>query len=79
VSNPIAIEAHVNSLPIVLQNRTEWETSLERVTRIRQMLERTGFDADRIKRVTRHGDKSPRVDNLMAIRNNRISIIFLRL
>ena len=79
VTNPIAIEAHVNSLPIVLQNRTEWETSLERATRIRQMLERTGFDADRIKRVTGHGDKSPRVDNLMAIRNNRISIIFLRL
>ena len=46
VTNPIAVEAHVNSLPIVLQNRTEWETSLERATRIRQMLERTGFDAD---------------------------------
>ena len=78
VTNDIAIETHVSASPIVLQEHREWKTSFERASAVRLYLEQQGMDAQRIKRMTGHADRSPVAGNPMAKRNSRISLIFLR-
>ena len=78
VTNSVAIEGHVQAQPIVLADSTVWGQSMENATVMRRLLETAGLQSDRVQRVTGHADREPAVRNPMAIRNNRLEIIFLR-
>lgn len=78
VSNDIAIEGHVSADPVVQMTPTAWPQSIRRADKTRSLFLGNGMDKDRIARITGHGDQKPAVSNEMAIRNNRIKIIFLR-
>lgn len=76
--NKIAIGGHTRSAPVVLAENPVWDVSTARANVLRKLLEDRGLARDRIKRMTGHADKSPAVSNPMALRNNRLEIIFLR-
>lgn len=78
VVNYIAVEGHVRARPLVLINNPVWSLSAARATRMRQLLEQSGFNPERVQRVTGNADREPVVTNTMAIRNNRIEVILLR-
>ncbi|WP_299047505.1 flagellar motor protein MotB [uncultured Tateyamaria sp.] len=78
VKNNVAVEGHVPAQPIVIAERATWQSSVARANAMRVLLEQTGVDSQRIARVTGHADREPAVRNPMAVRNNRIEIIFLR-
>ena len=78
VTNAVAIEAHTRAAPWVLKNNPVWDLSTARANRTRISLQSTGFDPARINRVTGYADREPAVRDPMAIRNNRLEIIFLR-
>ncbi|QBF29685.1 flagellar motor protein MotB [Thalassococcus sp. S3] len=78
VTNPIAIGGHVSAQPIVLAENPVWELSSARAERMRQLFGRTQLDPERIRRVTGHADRTPVVQNTMAVRNNRIEVTLLR-
>ncbi|KIC49616.1 flagellar motor protein MotB [Tateyamaria sp. ANG-S1] len=78
VKNDIAVEGHVPAQPIVVAERSTWRMSVARADAVRQLLKQTGVETDRVARVTGHADREPAVKNPMAMRNNRIEIIFLR-
>jgi len=78
VTNPVAVEAHVRAVPIVLRNNPVWEISAARAQTVRALLMQSGLDPARMARVTGHADRDPAVRNPMAVRNNRVEIIFLR-
>ena len=78
VTNGIAIGGHVSAVPIVRIRSEVWETSAARATAVRGLLESTGIDPARVKRVTGHADREPVVTDTMAARNNRIEVILLR-
>lgn len=75
----IAIGAHTKSAPVVLADNPVWSLSAERANAVRIMLENRGLARDRFKRQTGHADKSPMVKNPMALRNNRVEIVLLRM
>ena len=78
VTNPVALESHVASPPIVLANKPQWRTTSERAVMARESLIDIGFDPTRVARVTGHADQEHAVRNPMAARNNRLELIFLR-
>lgn len=78
VENGIAIGGHVQAEPVVLANRIAWQLSMTQATAMRNLIEQTGIEATRIKRVTGHADRESAVRNPMAIRNNRIEVVLLR-
>ncbi|WP_306153143.1 flagellar motor protein MotB [Roseovarius sp. MMSF_3281] len=78
VQNGVAVEGHIRAAPVVLAYNPVWELSAERANAMRQLLQDRGLAPDRIQRVTGHADREPAVRNPMAIRNNRIEVIFLR-
>lgn len=78
VTNGIAIGAHVPAQPVVLARNSTWDASAAQATEMRVLLERFGTEAARIQRVTGHADREPAARNPMAIRNNRLEIVFLR-
>lgn len=78
VSNQIAIEGHVAKVPVVRIDDPVWDWSADRAFRISELLTGYGLEPDRLRRVTAYGDREPIVDNLMADRNNRIEVIYLR-
>lgn len=78
VSNSIAIETHVSASPVVLRKHLEWKTSMERASIARQYMEQKGMEPKRINRMTGYADRSPIAGNPMAVRNSRVSIVFLR-
>ncbi|MCG7521695.1 flagellar motor protein MotB [Ruegeria sp. Ofav3-42] len=78
VKNAIAVEGHVRASPVVLVHNPAWDLSTARAQTIRQMLQDKGVTAQRLDRVTGHADRELSVENPMAVRNNRIEIIFLR-
>ena len=78
VRNLVAIEGHVRAYPVVMANNPVWTLSAERAQAMRTLLESAGLDPERIRRVTGHADRRPAVNNLMALRNNRLEIIVLR-
>jgi chemotaxis protein MotB len=77
-ANPLAIEGHVRTFPIVRATDPRWELSMARAGRMRLMLEAAGLDPARVGRVTGHADRRPAADNPMAARNNRLELILLR-
>ena len=78
VENAVAVEGHVPAQPIVVAERETWKRSMARADAMRVLLEQSGVATARIERVTGHADREPAVKNPMAVRNNRIEVIFLR-
>jgi chemotaxis protein MotB len=78
VSNPVAVEAHIKANPVVLKDNPVWDISTERAQVLREMLKASGLAPERVARVTGHADRDPAVRNPMAVRNNRVEVIFLR-
>ncbi|NSX56693.1 flagellar motor protein MotB [Parasulfitobacter algicola] len=78
VENNIAIEGHSRTKPIVLLENPIWETTMDRAGRVRQIMESSGFDAVRLKRLIGNADREPITEDRMSVRNDRIEIILLR-
>ncbi len=78
VTNSIAVEGHVQSAPVVLAHNPVWDLSTARAQSTRQLLQNKGIQPQRLDRVTGHADRELSDKNPMAVRNNRIEIIFLR-
>ena len=77
-ANPLAIEGHVRTFPIVRAVDPRWDLSVARAGRMRLLVEEAGLDPARIGRVTGHADRRAATDNPMAVRNNRLELILLR-
>lgn len=78
VTNDLAIGAHVRSRPLVLKENPVWDSSQERATQMRLLMEGNSVDPARVQRVTGHADREPVVRDPMALRNDRIEIVLLR-
>ncbi len=78
VTNEVAIGGHVRSQPVVLAQNPVWDSSAQRATRARLMLEDAGVSPQRMDRVTGHADREPVHVNPMATRNDRVEIVLLR-
>lgn len=78
VTNAVAVGGHIRAHPVVLANNPVWELSGSRAGRMRRLLEGSGMEPDRIRRVTGHADRQLAVMDPMASRNNRIEVILLR-
>lgn len=79
VINPLAIEGHTRTYTVVQATDPRWTLSSSRADRVRLMLGDAGFDPGRVSRVTGHADRQPAAQNPMAVRNNRLELILLRL
>ncbi|WP_375257690.1 flagellar motor protein MotB [Citreimonas sp.] len=78
VRNDIAIGAHTASFPLVVAADPVWDISGARARAVQGLLLQAGMDEQRLSRVTAHADRKPVDVNPMAVRNNRIEIVFLR-
>jgi len=78
VTNQIAVGGHVRANPVVQATNPVWSLSAARADRMRTLLKGSGMSSDRIRRVTGHADRTPVARDPMAIRNNRVEVIFLR-
>ena len=78
VTNSVAVEGYIRSEPVVLVDNPVWDLSSSRANRMRLLLQQSGLDPKRMRRVTGHADRKPVVDNLMSVRNNRLEVILLR-
>ena len=78
VRNEVAVEGHTRSEPVTLVDNPVWDLSTARANQVRLMLQGAGLTALQMRRVTGHADREPAVKNPMAIRNNRLEVIFLR-
>lgn len=78
-SNPVAVEAHVSAEPLTLRSPQSWPLSTARAQSARLLLLDQGFPAERVARVTGHGSQMPEKSNPMAIENNRVRFVLLRL
>ncbi len=78
VANDIAIGGYTRAEPVVLERNPVWNLSTARADAMRLLLEEQDLARARIKRMTGHADRSPAVSNPMAVRNNRLEVIFLR-
>jgi len=78
VTNPVAVEAHSRSLPVVIADRQLWDISNGRAESVRLLLEGGGLEVERIARTTGHADRNPAHSQPLSVRNNRIEIILLR-
>ena len=78
VENGVSVEAHVRAQPVVLAVNPSWDDSAARAQGLRRLLEASGMDSRRIRRVTGHADRRPAVADPMATRNDRFEVIFLR-
>ncbi|TCS66394.1 chemotaxis protein MotB [Primorskyibacter sedentarius] len=78
VSNPIAVEGHVRSVPIVKSESAVWDQSSDRADTVRKSLESNGLAPNRLARITGHADRELASDNPMSVRNNRVEVVFLR-
>lgn len=78
VDNPLAIQAHVRSQPIVVRDNSVWALSTSRAAKMRELLEEDGYDPQKIMRTTGEADRDPATESTTDVRNNRIEIIVLR-
>jgi chemotaxis protein MotB len=80
VQNPVAIAAHSASFPSVIRENPVWPLTVGRAMAMRQELLGRGLDDLRISRVVGHADRAPAlIENPMAVRNNRLEVVLLRL
>jgi chemotaxis protein MotB len=78
VTNDVALGGYIRARPVVLADNPVWELSTARASRMRSLLEGSGLDSDRTRRVTGHADRKPVAKNPMDVRNNRVEVILLR-
>ena len=78
VRNPIAIDGHVRTQPLVLADNPVWNISAGRAEAVRARLVFSGLDEGRMARLTGHADREPATADRTAIRNDRIEITLLR-
>ncbi|MEO0372251.1 MAG: flagellar motor protein MotB [Pseudomonadota bacterium] len=78
VVNDIAIEGHTHARAVVVANAPVWDITTDRANMMRALMKDRGLDRTRVDRVTGHADRQPAVRNPVAIRNNRLEVIFLR-
>ncbi|MFD1160388.1 flagellar motor protein MotB [Roseovarius aestuarii] len=78
IKNEVAVEGHTRSEAITLVTNPVWDLSSARANQMRLLLQASGIPATQMRRVTGHADRELAVTNPMAIRNNRIEVIFLR-
>lgn len=78
VANPLAIEGHTASFPVVLAQNPAWEVTNARAIAFRDLLVAGGIPEERVHRITSHADREPAQKNPMDVRNNRLEVIFLR-
>lgn len=78
IANDMAVTAHLAAVPLVVARNPVWDTSTDRAHVVRAMVQRMGFPSMRIQKITGYADRKPAVANPMAIRNNRVEIVFLR-
>lgn len=76
--NPIAVSGHVRAYPETLVTSPVWALSNARAHAVRNLLEGSRLDPQRIQRVTGYADRKPRTGNPMEEANNRIEVILLR-
>ncbi len=77
-SNQVAVSGYVQSQPIVLAKNPNWDLSTERAHAVRQLLEASGMQQNRISRVTGWADRKPEREPAIAIENNRVEVTLLR-
>lgn len=78
VTNPVAIEGHTRTRPLVIAERPVWDISTGRAETVRRLLEAGGLDPLRIARITGNADRDLARVEALSVRNNRIEIILLR-
>lgn len=78
VTNPVAVEAHVQAQPVVLARSQVWDLSSARADAMRQLLQSVGMADRRVRWVAGHADREPVSDDTMGVRNNRLEVILLR-
>ena len=76
--NQIAIAGHVRAYPETLVTSPVWALSDARAHAVRNLLEDSRLDAQRIQRVTGYADRKGKTANPMDPANNRIEVILLR-
>jgi chemotaxis protein MotB len=76
--NKLAVNGHVRSFPITLVQNPVWALSSARAQVLRNLMQETGLDGDRMQRVSGYADRKPVTANPMAVRNNRLEVILLR-
>lgn len=77
-TNRVAVSGFVKEYPVMMKNNPTWSLSTDRAQVMRQLLEASGTDKERIARVEGHGDRKPATSDPTALRNNRIEMILLR-
>lgn len=78
VTNPVAVEGHTRTRPLVFADYPVWDISNGRAETVRRLLEGGNLDPSRISRLTGHADRDLAVQDALAVRNNRIEITLLR-
>ncbi|MBB5721113.1 chemotaxis protein MotB [Loktanella ponticola] len=78
VDNPLAIQGHVRTQPIVVRENSVWALSTSRAAKMRELLEADGYDPQKIMRTTGEADRDPVTEDTTDVRNNRIEVIVLR-
>ncbi|BBU59230.1 chemotaxis MotB protein [Mameliella alba] len=78
VSNPVAIETHTTSYPVVLAQNPAWQISRDRAEVFRELVIARGLEEARVLRLTAYADREPSTSNLLDPRNSRIEVVFLR-
>ena len=78
LSNDVAVEAHVATMPVVKRKDLSWDTSSRHAQTVSDLFIDYGLAKDRIRRITTYGDREPADENLMSVRNNRVEVIFLK-
>lgn len=78
VTNPVAVEAHTRTVPIVIADRPAWNVTQGRADNVRRLLEGGGLDPQRIARITGHADRELATQRAVSVRNDRIEITLIR-
>lgn len=78
VTNPVAVEGHTRTLPLVVAERPAWDISSGRADTVRLLLEAGELDPARIARITGNADRDLAREDGLSVRNDRIEITLLR-
>lgn len=79
VTNPVAVDGHTRSMPLVVADRRVWDISTGRSETVRRLLEAGDLDASRMARITGHGDRDLARNDSLSVRNDRVEITLLRM
>lgn len=77
-ANDVAVEGYMRAYPITMKDNPTWDLSAARAQTMRELLESTGLQGQRIARIVGHADRKPVTADPSALRNNRVEVILLR-